>query len=133
MSKPLYCPWIVYLPVNARSECVVPSDLPVGGVVDTMFMFHAACPASHHPALRPTRGSGDGAVAETIGATGFGITLGTGGGGGGGLPRPPRPPAAPAAGVSPAAAGAAPGAAAAGGAAAGAAGAGAGVAAGAGG
>src|SRR6185436_9694228 len=33
MSKPLYCPWIVYLPLNARSECVVPSDLPLGGVV----------------------------------------------------------------------------------------------------
>ena len=32
MSKPLYCPWIVYLPLNARSECVAPSDLPLGGV-----------------------------------------------------------------------------------------------------
>src|SRR5687768_3242757 len=46
MSNPLYCPWIVYLPLKAKSEWVTPSDLPVGGVVDTMFMFHAACPAS---------------------------------------------------------------------------------------
>src|SRR2546430_12474422 len=94
MSKPLYWPWIVYLPLNARSECVAPSDLPVGGVVDTMFMFQAASPASHHPALRPTRGSGEGAVAETIGVTGRGITAGGVGGGGGGVPRPARPPPA---------------------------------------
>ena len=85
------------MPLNARSECVAPSDLPVGAVVETMRMFQAAWPASHQPAFRPTRGSGDGAVAETIGATGFGITDGGGGGGGGGgPPRPPRP--APAAG-----------------------------------
>src|SRR5436190_13319557 len=94
MSKPLYCPWIVYLPLNARSECVAPNDFPVGGVVDTMFMFHAAWPASHHPALRPTRGSGDGAMPDTIGVTGRGITEGGVGGGGGGVPRPPRPAAA---------------------------------------
>src|SRR5436190_8753753 len=102
MSKPLYCPWIVYLPLNARSECVAPSDLPLGGVVDTRFMFQAAWPASHQPALRPTRGSGDGAVADTIGVTGFGIVFGGSGGGGCGAPRPPRPPAAgaPAAGAS---------------------------------
>src|SRR4030095_15449458 len=92
MSNPLYCPWIVYFPLNARSECVAPSDFPVGGVVEMRFMFHAACPASHQPALRPTRGSGDGAVAETIGVTGRGITFG-GSGGGGGVPRPPPRPA----------------------------------------
>src|SRR6187455_118884 len=92
MSKPLYCPWMAYLPENARSECVAPSDFPVGGVVDTMFMFHAACAASHHPAFRPTRGSGEGGVPEMIGSAGFGITVGGGGGGGGGVPRP-RPPA----------------------------------------
>src|SRR5207247_10866407 len=56
-------------------------------------MFHAACAASHRPALRPTRGSGVGAAADTMGATGEGMTAGAGGGGGGGLPRPPRPPA----------------------------------------
>src|SRR5437867_8993283 len=56
-------------------------------------MFHAACAASHRPALRPTRGSGLGAVADTMGATGGGMTAGAGGGGGGGVPRPPRPPA----------------------------------------
>src|SRR3954467_1280037 len=98
MSKPLYCPWIEYLPLKARSECVAPSDLPDGGVDDTMFMFHAAWPASHQPALRPTRGSGVGAVADTIGVTGRGITEGGVGGGGGGVPRPPpRPAGAPAA------------------------------------
>jgi hypothetical protein len=59
-----------------------------------MFMFHAAWPASHQPAFRPTRGSGDGTVAETIGVTGLGIVFGGVGGGGGGLPRPPRPAAA---------------------------------------
>src|SRR5262245_6189913 len=94
MSKPLYWPWIVYLPLNARSECVAPSDFPVGGVVEIMFMFHAACAASHQPAFRPTRGSGDGAVAETTGVTGFGMSFGGVGGGGGGVPRPPRPPVA---------------------------------------
>src|SRR4051812_47993876 len=105
-----------------------------------MFMFHAACPASHQPALRPTRGSGDGTVAETIGVTGFGMTFGGSGGGGGGVPRPARPPpagapapgaaaAAPAAGVAGCSAGAAAGCGAAG-AAAGACAAGAGVVAG---
>jgi hypothetical protein len=57
-------------------------------------MFHAACAASHRPAASPTRGSGLGAVADTIGFTGGGMTLGGGGGGGGGAPRP-RPPPAP--------------------------------------
>src|SRR5262249_19049376 len=56
--------------------------------VESMRMFQAACAASHRPAFSPTRGSGAGAVAETIGATGGGITAGGGGGGGGGLPRP---------------------------------------------
>src|SRR6185503_7642059 len=79
---------ITMLPVNARSECVAPSTLPVGGVVESMRMFHAACAASQRPGLRPTRGSGVGALAETIGVTGGGITAGGGGGGGGGVPRP---------------------------------------------
>jgi hypothetical protein len=83
-------------------------------------MFHAACAASQRPGASPIRGSGVGAVAETIGLTGGGITLGGGVGGGGGLPRPPRPPVADAAdasagGVGVAAAGAAAGVAAAGG------------------
>src|SRR5262245_25441941 len=76
------------LPVNARSECVAPSTFPVGGVVESMRMFHAACAASQRPGFSPTRGSGDGVVADTIGSTGFGITAGGGGGGGGGVPRP---------------------------------------------
>src|SRR5437899_4302166 len=79
---------ITRVPENARSECVAPSAFPVGGVVESMRMFHAACAASHRPGLSPTRGSGDGAVADTIGSTGFGITAGGGGGGGGGVPRP---------------------------------------------
>src|SRR5438105_4096287 len=78
---------IARLPENARSECVAPSTLPVGGVVDSMRMFHAAWPASQRPGLSPTRGSGDGVAADTIGVTGGGITLGGGGGGGGGVPR----------------------------------------------
>jgi len=88
-----------------------------------MRMFHAACAASQRPALSPTRGSGVGGVADTMGATGGGITAGGGGGGGGGVPRPPRPaaasPAGGAAGGSVAGAGAAVGGAADGGVAAG--------------
>src|SRR5262245_25408761 len=85
------------LPVNARSECVAPSTRPVGGVVESMRMFQAACAASQRPGLSPTRGSGDGAVVETIGSTGFGITAGGGGGGGGGgVPRPGAAAAGPA-------------------------------------
>ncbi len=107
---------IARLPLKARSECVAPSTFPVGGVVDSMRMFHAACAASQRPALRPTRGSGEGVVAETIGVTGFGITAGGGGGGGGGVPRPPRPAsAAPAASGAVGGAGAGDGAVAAGG------------------
>src|SRR6476659_10082507 len=72
-----------------------PSDFSLGGVVEIIRMFQAASPASHQPAFRPTRGSGDGAVPDTIGVTGLGIVFGgTGGGGGGVPPRPPRPPAA---------------------------------------
>src|SRR5262249_61036639 len=75
--------------------CVAASVLPCGGVVGSIRMFHAACAASQRPGRSPTRGSGDGAVADTIGSTGFGITAGGGGGGGGGgAPRPASPPAA---------------------------------------
>src|SRR6516225_549110 len=58
-----------------------------------MRMFQAACPASHRPGLRPTRGSGLGAVIETMGVTGGGITAGGGGGGVGFAPEI-GPPAA---------------------------------------
>src|SRR3954464_13126722 len=71
-----------------------PSDFSLRGVVEVGRMFPAACPAFHQPALRPTRGSGVGAVPDTIGSTGFGIDFGGIGGGGGGVPRPPRPVAA---------------------------------------
>src|SRR6185503_10561780 len=103
------------LPEKARSECVAPSVRPLGGVVESMRMFHAACAASQRPGLSPTRGSGDGGVADTIGSTGFGITAGAGGGGGGGVPRPPRPAAGVSAEGGVAAAGAEAGAAAGGG------------------
>src|SRR5262245_53100616 len=85
---------MTYLPVNAKSELVMPLNFSDGGVVDSRRMFHAACAASHRPAARPTRGSGLGALSETIGVTGAGITAGGGGGGGGGVPRPPPPPPA---------------------------------------
>src|SRR6187549_3825327 len=71
------------LPENARSECVEPSVLPCGGDVESIRMFHAACSASQRPAFRFGRGSGVGAVADTTGVTGFGISAGGGGGGGG--------------------------------------------------
>src|SRR5262247_672831 len=81
---------MTYFPVKARSECVAPADAALGGVVEIMRMFQAACAASHRPAARPTRGSGFGGVIETIGVTGGGITAG---GGGGGVGRaPPRAP-----------------------------------------
>src|SRR6185369_10291819 len=91
---------IARLPEKARSECVAPSTFPVGGVVESIRMFHAAWAASQRPGLRPTRGSGVGAVAETIGWTGLGITAGGGGGGGGGVPRPAGAADAPLAGIS---------------------------------
>src|SRR4051812_27226417 len=68
-----------------------PSDFSLGAVAEIRRMFHAAWPAFHHPPLRPPRGSGLGAVPDTIGSTGFGIVFGGGGDGGGGVPRPPRP------------------------------------------
>jgi hypothetical protein len=37
-----------------------------GFVFDTSLRFHPAVPASNHPALRPTRGSGLGLVVPTI-------------------------------------------------------------------
>src|SRR5262245_57658021 len=81
---------MTYFPVNAKSECVAPADDPLGGVVETMRMFHAAWAASQRPGARPIRGSGLGGVTETIGVTGGGITAG---GGGGGVGRaPPRAP-----------------------------------------
>src|SRR3954469_772588 len=70
-----------------------PSDFSLGAVAEMRRMFQAACPAFHQPALRPTRGSGVGAVPETIGSTGLGMDFGGIGGGGGGVPRPPPRPA----------------------------------------
>src|SRR5437867_4312640 len=81
---------MTYFPVNASSDWVAPADDALGGVVEMMLMFHAACAAPKRPGARPTRGSGFGGVIETIGVTGAGITSG---GGGGGIGRaPPRAP-----------------------------------------
>src|SRR5579862_9690257 len=51
-----------------------------GGVMETTSRFQIACPALNHPAFRPTRGSGVGAVAD-MSAEGAGA--------------PPPPPGAP--------------------------------------
>src|SRR6266478_228459 len=66
-----------------------------------MRIFQSACAASQRPGARPTRGSGFGAVIETIGVTGAGITAGGGGGGVGRAPAlaPRFPPCAPSGGV----------------------------------
>src|SRR5215831_14557464 len=82
---------MAYLPEKARSEWTAPADASLGGVVEIIRMFQAAWPASQRPAARPTRGSGAGAVIETIGVTGGGITAGGGGGGVGRAPALPRP------------------------------------------
>src|SRR5580765_7825457 len=105
--------------MNARSECVAPSTFGfAGGVVEIMRMFHAASPASQTPAFKPTRGSGDGAVPDTIGSTGFGMSAGggpnAGAAGAAPRPRPPRPAASAAGAAAAPAAGAGAGAAAAG-------------------
>src|SRR5262245_3307266 len=83
---------MAYLPLKARSEWMAPADASLGGVVEIMRMFQAAWPASQRPAARPTRGSGLGAVIDTIGVTGGGITAGGGGGGVGRAPGLPRAP-----------------------------------------
>src|SRR4051812_2460006 len=61
---------MAYLPVNARSELVTPTNFADGGVADTTFMFQAASPASATPALRPTRGSGLGGPVGRTGMSG---------------------------------------------------------------
>src|SRR5579885_1596476 len=50
------------VPLNARSEFVTPAKPCGAGVCETMRRFQIASPASWSPALRPTRGSGDGAT-----------------------------------------------------------------------
>src|SRR5437588_10470183 len=62
--------------MNARSEFTnrrSPGVLSLmksldGCVMDTGRRFQSACPASHHPALSPTRGSGVGGVVDMSGA-----------------------------------------------------------------
>src|SRR5437763_8398874 len=50
-------------PRNARSELVLPTNLPCSGDVDSNRRFQAASPASYSPARKPTRGSGLGGAA----------------------------------------------------------------------
>src|SRR4051812_27049449 len=50
------------VPENPRSELVMPAKSGGDGVWETRRMFQIAEPASCRPALRPTRGSGDGAA-----------------------------------------------------------------------
>src|SRR5690349_5812265 len=62
------------VPMNARSELIRRRSPGVdmlrnsfdGFVVETRRRFQAAVPASNHPALRPTRGSGFGFVGPTL-------------------------------------------------------------------
>src|ERR1051325_3762228 len=48
-------------PEKPRSELVIPANPCGDWTCDTFRMFQIASPASWSPALRPTRGSGDGA------------------------------------------------------------------------
>src|SRR6188508_2083861 len=57
---------MAYLPLNARSELVTPWNWDDGGVCESTRRFQAASPASVRPARRPTRGSGEGGVAEVV-------------------------------------------------------------------
>src|SRR5512133_1982888 len=53
---------MTFVPEKPRSELVMPAKSFGGGVCETFRMFQIASPASSSPALRPTRGSGDGAA-----------------------------------------------------------------------
>src|SRR6476469_6072976 len=48
---------MAYFPRKVRSELTPLTNFSGGRVAETSFMFHAAWPASHWPALRPMRGS----------------------------------------------------------------------------
>src|SRR5438067_12121948 len=50
--------------MSARSELVAPSKPSGDGVAERRRRFHFASPASRSPGLRPTRGSGLGAVID---------------------------------------------------------------------
>src|SRR5512133_3327300 len=53
---------MTFVPVNPRSELVIPAKCSGDGVCDTFRRFQIASPASCNPAFNPTRGSGDGAA-----------------------------------------------------------------------
>src|SRR5207244_12333506 len=52
------------LPMNARSELVLPRNFSEGGVFESTRRFHVASAAFIKPARSPTRGSGLGAAAD---------------------------------------------------------------------
>src|SRR5260370_4499536 len=57
---------MAYVPENARSELVTPTNFSAGGVFETTRRFQDASPASMSPARRPTRGSGVGATVDML-------------------------------------------------------------------
>src|SRR5579862_2899248 len=57
---------MIRLPRKAMSEFVFPLNSSGGCMLATKCMFHSAWPASYRPALRPTRGSGIGAIADRL-------------------------------------------------------------------
>src|SRR4029078_1449474 len=58
---------MAYFPRKVRSELTPFTNFSGGRVAETSFMFHAAWPASHWPALRPMRGSGLGGDVVMLG------------------------------------------------------------------
>src|SRR5690242_2157064 len=57
---------MTYLPLKARSALVWPRNSRGGGVCDRTLRFQVASCALNRPALRPTRGSGVGGVADML-------------------------------------------------------------------
>src|SRR5512138_3595960 len=57
---------MAYLPLKARSALVWPRNSRGGGVCDRTLRFQVASCALNMPALRPTRGSGFGGVADML-------------------------------------------------------------------
>src|SRR5690242_12843032 len=66
---------MTFVPLNARSELVIPAKCSGDGVCETLRIFQIASPASWRPALSPTRGSGDGAEIKGADMLGVGNAL----------------------------------------------------------
>src|SRR6266496_2336513 len=69
---------MTFVPVNPRSELVIPAKCSGDGVCDTFFEFQIASPASCNPAFNPTRGSGDGAATSGADISGLDTELALG-------------------------------------------------------